>query len=333
MKKTKIIVPALGMLLLSTAASVTGTVAWFAVNTTVQVTGLQVRAKAEGGILIAPYALTATAITEDSGSGNTVTDASFTAPAANSFGASAATSLGISDLYPTSTATASTWYHATSNSINAATGATGSYTTFAAGTENGAGFKLDGVQVDGAGTHVDPFKNSGKYFSHTKYRVKSSNTIDTFDLYLREIAITANDSALADQNSAAMNKALRIAVKVGSHDAVFFAPKYSAAPVSPEDPLQWCSGVNAGNGTVTDATLQYGLTPNAQVGFNKVIVGNNGTADNPATTDVNEYVSAGADMDIWVYYEGEDPNCKTISVEGITIDSLNITFTFGTTAA
>lgn len=47
MKKAKIIIPALGMLLLSTAASITGTVAWFSMNTTVSATGMQVKAQAD----------------------------------------------------------------------------------------------------------------------------------------------------------------------------------------------------------------------------------------------------------------------------------------------
>ena len=38
MKKSKIIVPALGLLLLSTAASVSGTVAWFTANRTYNTT-------------------------------------------------------------------------------------------------------------------------------------------------------------------------------------------------------------------------------------------------------------------------------------------------------
>ncbi|NLE04905.1 MAG: hypothetical protein GX638_08900, partial [Crenarchaeota archaeon] len=45
MKKTKLIIPAIGMLLLSTAASITGTVAWFSMNTTVTATGMQVTAQ------------------------------------------------------------------------------------------------------------------------------------------------------------------------------------------------------------------------------------------------------------------------------------------------
>ena len=52
MKKTKIIVPALGLLLLSTAASVTGTVAWFAANTSVTATGMQITAKTNATYLL-----------------------------------------------------------------------------------------------------------------------------------------------------------------------------------------------------------------------------------------------------------------------------------------
>ena len=44
MKKTKVIIPALGILLLSTAASVTGTVAWFSANSTVHATSMKVTA-------------------------------------------------------------------------------------------------------------------------------------------------------------------------------------------------------------------------------------------------------------------------------------------------
>lgn len=52
MKKTKVIIPALGMLLLSTAASVTGTVAWFAANATVQANGMKITAKTDSEFLV-----------------------------------------------------------------------------------------------------------------------------------------------------------------------------------------------------------------------------------------------------------------------------------------
>ena len=52
MKKTKVIIPALGLLLLSTAASVTGTVAWFAANASVTASGMQITAKTNATYLL-----------------------------------------------------------------------------------------------------------------------------------------------------------------------------------------------------------------------------------------------------------------------------------------
>ena len=52
MKKTKVIIPALGLLLLSTAASVSGTVAWFAMNASVQANGMQITAKSDSVFLL-----------------------------------------------------------------------------------------------------------------------------------------------------------------------------------------------------------------------------------------------------------------------------------------
>ena len=52
MKKTKIIIPALGLLVLSTAASVTGTVAWFSANATVTASSLSVTARVDANLFI-----------------------------------------------------------------------------------------------------------------------------------------------------------------------------------------------------------------------------------------------------------------------------------------
>ena len=57
MKKTKIVVPALAVLLLSTAASVSGTVAWFSMNTSVKVDGMQVSTRVSSNLLIAEHNL------------------------------------------------------------------------------------------------------------------------------------------------------------------------------------------------------------------------------------------------------------------------------------
>ena len=53
MKKSKIIVPALGVLVLSTAASISGTVAWFTANNSVAITGMSVKTRVGSNILVA----------------------------------------------------------------------------------------------------------------------------------------------------------------------------------------------------------------------------------------------------------------------------------------
>ena len=52
MKKSKIIAPALGVLILSTAASISGTFAWFSANNTVSVSGMALTAKSDSTFLV-----------------------------------------------------------------------------------------------------------------------------------------------------------------------------------------------------------------------------------------------------------------------------------------
>ena len=70
MKKTKIVIPALGLLLLSTAASVTGTVAWFSSINTVTASTMTIKATVGANLYIAKGASVALA----SLTGNAVTD-------------------------------------------------------------------------------------------------------------------------------------------------------------------------------------------------------------------------------------------------------------------
>ena len=94
MKKTKVIIPALGILLLSTAASVTGTVAWFSMNTSVFAEGMTVKAEAETGIVISNSQKTAYG------------------PTASAYDDST------SALKPASTWNCTDWYHSVSTDVN-----------------------------------------------------------------------------------------------------------------------------------------------------------------------------------------------------------------------
>ena len=69
MKKTKIVIPAMGLLLLGTAASVTGTVAWFSMNASVSVTGMQVKTKTSSNLFVQGIAYDATSLPSEAGFG------------------------------------------------------------------------------------------------------------------------------------------------------------------------------------------------------------------------------------------------------------------------
>lgn len=118
MKKTKIIIPAMGLLLLSTATTITGTVAWFSANGTVSATGMNVEVKSNASYLL--IGNSANAATVKTGLSDTVAAAYVTNnntekacyPAA--YTASAATIGGVS-------LSADSWYTASNgNSAHAA---------------------------------------------------------------------------------------------------------------------------------------------------------------------------------------------------------------------
>ena len=112
MKKTKLIIPAMGLLLLSTAASVSGTVAWFSMNAQVTATGMTISAKSDTSFLI---------IQAGTSFDNTLT------------GTSADTHATEAELYPVAPAitltsgnvsTPGSWHYAYSNSTTVATAST-----------------------------------------------------------------------------------------------------------------------------------------------------------------------------------------------------------------
>ena len=304
MKKTKVIIPAMGLLLLSTAASITGTVAWFAVNTSVTVTGLQVKAKAEGGIVIAPYTITKTSVSDPSGTApnrtNTKTDYAAVAPANTEFKNTATNNLGLAELYPTSTSTASAWYHAVSNNVNDHTAVANSYVTLS-NTTDGKVVRGNGNE---SGEGAQGLYALDSYFLYNKYLVKSTTSADKFGLFIRSINVSGNST------SQALNKSLRVAVKAGSADTYFFAPMYDEAP---EGGLKWYTGT--------------------AVAASSAKVGHQWTSNNQISAAANSVDDTGIDLQIWVYYEGEDTNLKTINTDNITIDTLSLEFSFATTAA
>lgn len=302
MKKTKIIIPALGLLVLSTAASVSGTVAWFSVNSTVSATGMQVQAKAESGLLISADKTAASWANTDA---TALTDSVA--------------------LVPTSTANATAWYHAVSNSAsNYAHSAT--YSTL--GTTAGTGVIVVATEdlADGDAVANITYANSGTsgyhaddedvndvgYYLMTKFFLKSS--ADAINVNGTSNYLIINDVTIGGiTGSAALDASLRIGVKIG--EAFKILAPFAAA---------------AGTGTATGA-ITYTVGGSTVTTAYKGTIATNGSY-NPSlntgfTGDIPSSLSTPLDIDIYLWYEGEDVNCMSNNVVA-TLDTLTVSVGF-----
>ena len=299
MKKTKIIVPALGVLLLSTAASVTGTVAWFSMNNFVTATGMEVKARAENGIVISKAA-----------SGDTWKETAVSART---------TSL---ELKPTSTATGATWVHSTSNdSSDENTGNDYDLLSLTVDSTTGAGYVNDNGQPDyqnvGGGEAPNAYEADSAYYALHSFYVKSSAEALQKTIYITNVKATASGT-----NSEDLDKALRVLVKLHDNDssAKVYSPLYAAASYN----VATTAGKFSGEGAATKAAV----TP---IAANQASDGLIASASQQFLANQAIPASSGTPLqfDIYLYFEGEDPNCKSDNLTA-TLDNIQVQVTFGT---
>ena len=299
MKKTKIIVPALGVLLLSTAASVTGTVAWFSMNNFVTAEGMNVKAKAENGIVISNQAAA-------SGEGVTWKESAIS------------TRTSTLEVRPTSTATGATWVHSTSNdSADENTGNDYELLTTAVDTTSGAGYADDNNHAGYDATDGEGYVADSVYYAMHSFYIKSSAEAITKPLYITNVKATLPTT----QNSADLNKALRVLVRLSTDasTAKVYSPIYAAAGYS----VATSSGKFSGEGAATKASV----TP---IAANQASDGLIATASQSfLNTTIPASNASPLQIDIYLYFEGEDPNCISNNLTA-TLDSINVSVTFGT---
>ena len=295
MKKTKIIIPALGMLLLSTAASVTGTVAWFSMNNFVNATNMNITAKAENGIVISNEA-----------------QSTWTNSAEASHKAAIA-------VRPTSTKDASTWCHSTSNDANDEN-TNNPYTmiTPVLDTTSGAGY------LDDNGT--DGYQSTGEtadsnYYLLNSFYIKSSAEAITKTIYVTNVEVSNGNSP----TSANLDRALRVLIKSGT-SVLVYAP-FEGATLS----YNVCTAVNAGTPSKQAVTAIYpnqvATTGNpANPGKDVVLLSNHSI---PAFTVTDPEAPQSVKIDVYLYFEGEDENCISANLS-TTLDNINVSVRFGT---
>ena len=141
--------------------------------------------------------------------------------------------------------------------------------------------------------------DSNAYYLLTKWSIKSLDQSGTdYNLAIRNIDI--DGSATAGTVDALLEKSLRVMVKVGT-TYTKFAPNYETTVTSG---YTYTDGTNA---TVADT-----VTPaKSTTAIDKVV----GTVDNAGTT-----------VEVYIYFEGTDPNCMSVNAQDLNELEFTITW-------
>jgi hypothetical protein len=323
---------AIAMTLVSTVALGSSTYAWFTMNKEVTATNMQVKAKAEAGLLI----------NEKQAAGDTYWDDSATALAMP----------GIA-LAPTSTTDGTKWFHANSKIASSEAGgaqngvkssdlsgvyeqlglaeANTALTEGAEGTRK-AEYSIYYKDNDQTTGFQDTNSTDTAYYVMYKYYLRVSNdsgisgmgkSNGNQNVAIKEVKVTATDS---DDNSAtarseALNKALRVGIKLGGKMYIY-APVYGANTSSATYyAVTSITNNDANNDNIITAAEQT-ITNAAVTGFATDRV------TYTALTTLPGMTGDGAEVDVFIWFEGEDVNCKSENLTA-SLDNLTVDITFG----
>lgn len=246
MKKTKVIIPALGILLLSTAASVTGTVAWFTAANDVDVSGLNFTAQSEQAIVV-------------SNEGKSLWLNSGVSASHNGSGATFLT---------TSTADFSHWYHAYSKDADDGQNTvdrvelTVVKPTYG---ETSASTGLGVVEQDDAEAADAAFDGQNVYLLNRFY-IQSATQLPLSgqDIYVKDLKIT---NAATSLKNAKLDASLRVGFTYGTTNFIF-------APVADASASYTVNGTTAVSAITNTAA---GVVISGASGVTVPAFSNNGT--------------------------------------------------------
>ncbi|MBE6864929.1 MAG: hypothetical protein E7495_10295 [Ruminococcus flavefaciens] len=302
------LLPAFAMLTVSAISLSSATYAWFTMNKTVSVTNMQVKATAEEGLLISET------------NGKTSNDKWDDVATANNLPTSIA-------LLPTSTSNTLAWYHANSKSANDEAGAAASaldgnladagYTTLTSLDEQTTSAD-SGTNAANVVYFKDKDNNNtvdageDAYYVKYTYYLKASNTggISSMGLANGAQNLSIKDVTVSGSSgSVNLDKSLRVGVAINSKFYIF-APNYTGTGADvPADYYVY-------NGTSTTGT-NIKIAPLA--------------ANGVAYTDVSSLpgvdTSSPIQADVYLWYEGEDVNCKSENVT-TSLDTLTVGLKF-----
>jgi len=323
-KTSKKIASAAAMLLLSTAMLGTATYAWFTMNKEVQVTGMEVKAHAEEGLLINEVAAYDDVNWDDQ------------ATAGNN----------VIALRPASTSNLTNWWHANSKLSHEEAGqddlgdtvkdASGNYYSNVSASNTSA--ISDKAIVGAVGSEETKVATGATQAeTHVYYKDASFGTASQYDdgegfyvkytYYLK----SSGDEDLSTTDLKAAVKAAQKAEDTGDTTALM-----SSLRVGIEVPTSTSSSTRAGFGIfapVTGATSSYKVTGAAD-GTSPVTVGpvtgttgsftdlttlniSSGEPAAPASITIPDVNSAGIPVYVYVWFEGEDGSCTSDNLQTI----------------
>jgi hypothetical protein len=296
------LLPAVAMLAVSAVSLSSATYAWFTMNKEVTVQNMTIQAKAEGGLLISEtQGYSADDVWDDSA--NTTAEGD---------GAKVA-------LYPTSTANTSAWYHATSKTANdaarASSGAASANKSDGYTTLNLASNELQAASAGANGLKEVYYVDSGtsgydaddaKYYLKYTYYLKTS-TEGTTKLGLSSGDQNLNISVVnvtGNTNSKDLNKSLRVGIEIGGKFYIF-------APISGATSTYYVNASSTATTAIDSSASSHNAPMNVATGL----------------TSLPGVKQDGTPVYVYMWYEGEDANCKSENVTA-TLDELTVDLEF-----
>jgi hypothetical protein len=295
MKETKFsvkkkILASASMLTVSAIMLSSATYAWFTMSTEVSVTGMNVKATAADGLLITDTTVTADRVWATS------KDIGMT---------------GYAELAPTNTANGTAWCSAKSDLFDNAMSeqtATGAYTTLGSFTYTAPDSGSHWMTGEGIGSITGTDSSVTNYVLLKNFYIKSSgDTAWSKDLTVEEVTATIDTTNLSGEGDAAakakqddLYKSLRVLLVVGNESFIY-------APITGYD-----NSIKY-QGTGTNLTLVPSTTQSVFTAVNTIPVG-----------DVD-----GINVKMYIYFEGEDDNCKSSNISGIALNYVTVSARFG----
>lgn len=289
-------------------ARFTAAYAWFTMNKSVEVTGMQLKAQAEKGILINEKA----GVSDGTWSEDALADSTVNA------------------LRPASTGNFEDWFHANSKKTNTETGLSGTSvdanTVLISGSNYYSDISPDNCEeevvaatndtnaahtvyyTEGTGAIANTYDDGEGYYVKYTYYIKSSSN-DGLNVSAGKLKATVTATLQGGGTAQALDKALRVGVQVAGDDQVnIFAPVANSTTTAYKV---------AGDTTGAAASL-IDVTP---------IAGGTATGINEDVVALPKVTEPGLAVYVYVWFEGEDANCMSDNLAA-TLNAYQIDITF-----